>query len=427
MVVIFMGMLNRARVRRTLAIASSVLAVSESARADFYLHHWNDFHSSPKEFNLGLAAGLYSTSDNYDGGGSRFVPAGLESYKRIQTDAAVSYGFNPHLTAFGRLGWARAELGSTTSPLRGSTFSFTDATVGANYRVLERMHSYNVDLQLQVDLPMYSNNGLTAPALGDATTDITGGAFGSIPALHTHNGTLTVLAGAGYTYRTDSRSSALPWTVAASFAPSAEGFFGSVGGTGQMSLNTDSRATTLTATTPAVTFAPNAGGSFISGAVNPSLFIVTGEAGYRFGEDLAVNAFAAQSVWGQGAPNGFHAGFALKTKFGGSKPVMGNGARMTPMDYGRSNQGFLNYSTEAKVMRVNDRLNLVKLDKGTQDGIAVGQVFDVFMTRKDGNTGETVARGHITAVQSNEAALTVDEYFKEIWIDEGFVAKRPVQ
>jgi hypothetical protein len=96
-------------------------------------------------------------------------------------------------------------------------------------------------------------------------------------------------------------------------------------------------------------------------------------------------------------------------------------------DYTRSNQGFQNYSLDAKVLRSNDRLNLVKIDKGTNEGVDVGQIFDVFSVQADGTVGDAVARCEVANVKADQAALSVTEYYKEIWIDEGFVAKRLIQ
>jgi hypothetical protein len=87
----------------------------------------------------------------------------------------------------------------------------------------------------------------------------------------------------------------------------------------------------------------------------------------------------------------------------------------------------VSYSLESKVIRSNDRLNLVKIDKGSQDGVEVGQIFDLFVPSTDQNTGEAVARGRVSNLKFNEAALVIQEYFKEVSIDNGFVARRLIE
>jgi hypothetical protein len=414
----------------TALISIALFTLPHSASADFYLHHWENEHARPKELNLGIQESYYQTTSDFDADGAVLLPTGLQKFSRLQTDATVQYGFTPRVGMYGRLGWTRAQLDLTTNS--GSTFGFTDSTLGINVRAYEfdalkdQPHGIAIDVQLQGDFPLYSNSTVLTnnPPLGDGTTDITGGAFVTIPVYSLKTSDFSVTGGAGYTYRTSSYSSAVPWSASAALTPRQTGFKAQLSALGFESLRNDPRAQSLTTSSTIQSAA--AGGSFMYAAVNPSLLTVRASAGYQFNPDLGVMAFASQSVWGQAAPNGFNAGAGLSAHFsgGGKTP---DGAHLSPKEYGKSNQGFVNYAFEARVTRTNDRLNLIKIDKGSQDGVANGQTFDIFMVKKDGSLGETIARGKVTAVQSNEAALTIDEYFKEIWIDEGFIAKRPVE
>jgi len=58
--------------------------------------------------------------------------------------------------------------------------------------------------------------------------------------------------------------------------------------------------------------------------------------------------------------------------------------------------------------------------------VATGQIFDVFAVKPNGETGETIARAQVSAVKLSEASLIILEYFREVWIEEGFVVKRPL-
>jgi hypothetical protein len=192
---------------------------------------------------------------------------------------------------------------------------------------------------------------------------------------------------------------------------------------GLQSLRTDPRASSISATSSALSVAT--GGSFIGNAVNPSIMNARGQIGYMFSPIIGLSASVSKSFWGQASPESWNFGFGLQARLGapGSRK---NPVDLSPQDYGKSNQGLVNYSMEAHVTRTNDRLNLVKLDKGSQEGVEVGQIFDIFSMKKDGTIGQAVARGKITAVQHAEAALSIQEYFKEVWIEEGFIAKRPL-
>src|SRR5205814_792890 len=110
----------------------------------------------------------------------------------------------------------------------------------------------------------------------------------------------------------------------------------------------------------------------------------------------------------------------------GPRPGHAKPADLTPDQYGHSNQGFVNYSFEGHVSRVNDKLNMFKVDKGHVNGVEVGQTLDVFAVGKDGIIGEAIARAKVTSVKSDESVLKIVEYYKEKWIEEGFIVKRPL-
>ncbi|HUP55858.1 MAG TPA: hypothetical protein VM598_00285, partial [Bdellovibrionota bacterium] len=112
---------------------------------------------------------------------------------------------------------------------------------------------------------------------------------------------------------------------------------------------------------------------------------------------------------------------------GGRPPPDKDPVLIAPKVYGAANRGFVNYSIEGRVMRVSDRRGQIRIDRGSQDGVEVGQVFDIFVTKPDGTTGEGVARCKVSSVKPEESTLSIVEYFREIWIDEGFVARRLIQ
>jgi hypothetical protein len=402
------------------------------ARADFFLHHWENHHQDTHRALLSAEAHYFATTQDYDGNGNLLIPTGLQKYTRIQTDLLAEYGIWSRLSAFARLSFARAQLDHDT--LAGTSFGPTDQTLGLNVRVHEFATSSShpsgkgrgvaIDAQAQVDFPLYDNKALqtNGPGLGDGTVDITGGAFLTVPLLTTRDSWLLLTGGGGFTWRSSSFSSAIPWSLAASFSPMEEGVFGGVAILGLQSLRNDPRAASISATSSALSAAT--GGSFIGNAVNPSVINARGQFGYMFSPIVGLSATVSTSFWGQAAPEGWNFGFGLQARLGA--PSRKSPLDLSPRDYGKSNQGLITYSMEAHVTRTNDRLNLVKLDKGSQEGVEVGQIFDIFSVKKDGTIHMAVARGKITAVQPSESALTVQEYFKEVWIDEGFIAKRPL-
>lgn len=370
----------------------------------------------------------YSAPSNFDSFGSPLTPSGLESYNRIQSDLLLKIGLMNKISVFGRLSWAYVNQNSTVRP--GNAFGLADQSIGLNFRILgspQTLPSENrtsaIDLQTQVDFPAYSNSVSTTrgtPSMGDSTLDFTGGLFAQIPLYSSPTSAFKAVIGGGYTYRSDKFSAALPWSTQLQFFPYRNGFFGSVAGLGLVSLRNYSRGPL-----DPVQTSVGSGGSYFTGDINSSLIQVRGQLGYKVSEQTEISASMVKSVWGQSAPNGltFILGFQMHL---GNDKIM-SPFEMSPQSYGSANRGFLNYSLETKILKSNDRMNLVKIAKGSQDGIAVGQIFDIFLVNKEGITEEAMARARVTNVRANDSALVVEEYFKEISIEEGFIARRLIE
>ncbi|MGZ6371003.1 MAG: hypothetical protein ACXWPM_09660 [Bdellovibrionota bacterium] len=406
------------------------------ARADYFVHFWEEHRESKEVLQITPNFHYYLSHANFDPLGVQFLPTGFGDYNREEGDAILTYGIFNWFSVYIRAAWGRVAV-DAASPLRsGFSYGMLDQSVGLNFRIYEwanpnRPVNYSIDAQVQGDIPAYSNAAADAnpsgptPYLGDQSFDITGGIFATIPLLTTARGdTLLINGGGGYTFRTGGYSMEIPYSLLFKFQPRTSGFVASLGALGQFALNTDSRG--INSLAAAIAASAGTGGDFASGAANPSLLTLRATLGYQINPIIELHAGATYSVWGQNAPA---AGFGA---IGGATIRVGNidnrdSVHLTPKDYGKSNQGFLNYSLDAHVLRANDRLHLIKIDKGTQDGVELGQVFDIFILKSDGTVGEAVARAKVMDTKLNESALAVGEYFKEVLIDEGFLAKRLVQ
>jgi len=411
-------------------ILLSALILPSVSYADFIIHSWQDHHEVKSGLQLQALENYYFSTANFDAFGNSSVPSGFQNYSRFQTDLVADYGLFEGMTLFGRVSWAYTFLNGTINP--GVGYGFADQTVGANYRVIESHSKPHapptfLDIQIQADIPGYSNTSSAAnltPYLGDGSTDFTGGLIGGVPILVNKSNAFSAQAGAGYTYRTLNFSGAIPWTGRFLYKPYKDGITVSVGIVGLTSLKTDPNASSPS-TVALARSSTGIGGNFFVGGINPSLMTIQGSIGYKFDEDTEVNIYGAQSIWGQAAPIGFTGALGVQTRMGGGKTK--NPVYMTPTSYGHANRGFLNYSLDAHVLKSNDRLNLVKINKGSQDGVEVGQLFDIFYVKKDGTMGDAIARGQVTSVNLEEGALDIIEYYREVWIDEGFIAKRVIQ
>jgi hypothetical protein len=405
--------------------------LSTPAFADFYIHAWEDHHEAPGVFNLGATLNYYTTSTNFTATSTTSTPSGLQNIIKFEPDVDAIYGISARLSAFARVSWE--SLTVQGPPRAGSSYGFFDQTIGLNYRLLAMsslpgIKKPSLDLQIQADIPAYSSVDTgTGPNLGDSTTDLTGGLFGRYPLISNPDSTLWIVGGGGFTYRSASFSSAIPYSVFVEYKPTGEGLTASLGGFGIYSLNNDAYTLTTGTATRATT---STDGSYLVNAIDPTLVNVRGTVGYNIDRDFNVFVQAIFAVAGTSAPDGTTFAGGVRMRFGGERkaePAHIKPTALTPDQYGKSNRGFVNYGVSAKVMRTNDRLNLIKIDKGSQDGIEVGQIFDIFSVKADGSTGEAIARTQVNAVKPSEAALSITEYFQEVLIDEGFVAKRLLQ
>lgn len=422
----------RYRTRALLLTASFAAgAIPLSAHADFTLHAWENRSEREGQLRLGASFQYFSTDTNYDYQGTLLAPSGLEKYTRLVGDLDATLGLSSRLSAFGRLNWSRAEIDNTSRP--GNSFGLGDQTVGLNYRFYDRATDggmvRSVGIQAQVDLPAYDNaksdTDLT-PHLGDQSIDATIGGFVTGRVLSNRNGSIDLTGGAGYTYRNKGFAAALPWSFELAYRPAhRSGFSGSLMFYGVQTLKGDARANQFSLVS-STSVSAGSGGSYITGAINPTLLAVKGAVGYESSDDVAVKLTVMRTLYGQFQPSGTTFGAMLEKRFGGEDSRRELRDERGP-GRAKSNSGFVSYSFEARVTRVNDRLHQVKIDRGSQDTVEPGQVFDLFTTRTDGSLGEPVARARVTSVDTDHAVLTVSEYFKEVWIEEGFVAKRPLQ
>lgn len=412
----------QARLLYTLGL---LFLLTPSAKADFFIHSWEDQYTPTSD--LRFESLYYYSSSNFDSLGTPSYFSGLQYYARLQEDLIIRHAFFNRISLFGRLAWSFGNvLGSSRA---GNGYGLADQSVGITVRIYEGQGfsladtSGSIDLQGQVDFPAYNNaqaDLLQTPYPGDGTVDGTAGIFLTLPLWsHGRNLVKTVL-GAGYTYRNNGFSAAFPWSFALKYIHRKGGLFFDLLSSGFMSQKTDSSGLLYGGRSSVGT-----GGSLFTGAANASLIQVGGRFGYKAGNHFEIYVGGSQSLWGQTAPNGYVFSGGLSLHLGAQKEA--DPTHATPEDYGQTNQGFLNYSLDAKVLKANDRLNLVKIDKGGQDGIEIGQIFDIFAVAQNGSPKNAVARAEVTSVKPEESVLSVQEFYKEVWIDEGFLAKRLVR
>lgn len=427
------------------SLLSSVLSsIIPTAHADFFFHGWEDQRRAAGSFVLIPEIGILSTQSNFDSGGAKVAPPTFNSFNRMQIDITGAIGVSPRATIWGRSSWANAALDTPTTAT--SNFGPGDQTAGVTIRLFETMpeKGFSLDLQGQIDIAPYNNASASVqglPFLGDGSTDLTGGAFANLPISENRSGIWWITGGAAFSHRSDGFSSAVPWSASVHYKRWNPGLWAMASVQGLMSLQTD--------VTTGGSRTLGGGGSFLVNAVNPSHTSMRAKIGYQLGSGTHFTVSGWKTLAGTNSAD-------LWMMQGGIQLQLGQETHEReyyrenpdqPQINQSSNQGFVTYRLEGKVVKVNDRLHLVKIDKGSQDGIQLGQFFDIFKVGKDGAPQESVARARVIAVgnrversegkeiqdvltnrnSTSDAVLKITEYFKEVWIEEGFVVKQPLQ
>jgi hypothetical protein len=392
------------------------------ARADIYRQAFWDQHTANHVLKLSPELSYDSTATNFNADGETAAPAGLTSLHTIQLNTTARYGLSPKFTGYGIVNWQMLSLDAAGR--QSSAYGFGDQSIGLSYRVTGGESKLAFDLQLQADIATYDNEQSRAdniPVMGDQSKDVTFGGFLHWVPLENPEAKLALTGGGGYRYRSDGYSADLPWSIHARYLPKQTGWIAGIRLYGSRSLNKDEKTRGLVRAAGSGT-----GGSLSSEADNAGLAWAGIEVGYQIDPAWAIRVHGNKTVYGTNIAD--RALFAIAVDYRlDPSPRTTDPAKMLPDEYGKSNKGFLEYTFEAKVKATNDRLNMIKIDKGSESGLATGQVLDVFRTNSQGEIKDAVARARVKSVKEGEAVLSVTEYFKEVWIEEGFIVKKPLE
>ncbi|MCM0606811.1 MAG: hypothetical protein KA715_12045 [Xanthomonadaceae bacterium] len=385
--------------------------IAPLAHADFYFHPWMNHSQNPGPVKLNLQGLYLSTSSNFSATGSVDTPTTLGSYSQFRTAISGAKNIGSGLTAYARGTWSVLQvstIGSGTT-FSGSTFGLADQSIGLAYKLIKFEKGGGIDLQAQFDFPGYNNSQLLTrnqPFLGDGSTDISVGGFAQIPVQKVERSSWAVHLGAGYTNRTDGFSAAIPYSVFIQNNRLDPGLIAQAGVYGIQSLGTDTAGTKSLAGT---------GGSMMSNAVNPSVMNGSITLGYQVNTNLLINGQYTLGLMGKNAPKINIIGAGITYTFGTPKDAQQVLDHETPK-----------ISTDAIVMKSNDRLNVLKINQGSDDGIKPGMIYDIYAIDLNGKVTEVIAVARVTNVKSSEAALEVTNYIREVIIDEGFIARRRI-
>lgn len=386
-----------------------ILLFTSSASAHPIVQYWQNRASSLQGFRLHPQITHTSSSRNFDSAGQSITLPNSIQTQRFYFDLNASFGVDERLTVFGRASLLNAQV-TGTGLNNPSLLGLSDQLLGGSYQILETSSGASIWFQGDLILPAYINSTSVItgkPFLGDGSIDLIGGAFLNLPLHKGARSLLSLEAGAGLMYRSKGYSSGIPWTVRLFRTPTLNGLSLSAGARGLLSLESD--------TTPTFTAALDqnrgAGGSYLINAINPSWIMAHTSLGYRTESRMTYAADFSTPVFGKNSPDLWTVAFGVEIDLSSAQSP-------NPKTTSFKTGTFKSYTLEAKVISVNDSLYLIKIDRGSEDSVEKGQIFDIF------NDNQLVARAKVSHVKSDESALRVIEYFKEQSINENAIAKR---
>ena len=391
------------------------------------VHYWENRGHEQAGLFLEPRVSYLNTSSNFDFNSEKRPLLNSASVSQYYLDLNSAYGFTDDFFVFAR---ASAISINVTNPLQRdlSASGFGDQLFGANYRLLTLRSGLGLRMQFDASIPAYKNaNALTSgdAYLGDESVDLTTGAFVEAP-LSFIAPDMSTEVGAAYLYRSKAYSAAVPFSIFIKSSASRAGFFYSLGVRGQISLKTDSTATSPFGLAQAVQESNRAAaGSALIEGINASWWVAQGNLAYRNASGVSYTLTGAIPLMATNAPAGLQLSLGICFNLSRSPLAAGDAYERNRRSSEKRKlslpKGFASYDREAKVSSVNDQLYLVKIDQGSNDTIETGQTFDIF------SESDLIARARVISVKDNEAALNVIEYYQDHWIETGFTARRLVQ
>jgi hypothetical protein len=399
------------------------------------IFHFENRHENEGYWRLLPEYNSFGTTENYDNLGAKTKVPNLNSYTKTQLELTAIYGITRDLSVFGRISMGSVAFETTT--LNGSGSGLTDQGLGLNYRIWESKESRgtrptSIDAQFSLDIPLYDNVGSRTsdprqPLRGDGSLDITTAAFGTIPLNQGTGMRLFAVAGLGYTIRGSGYSSALPYQLQVVGLPEKTGLLYRLGFHGFKSMSSDPATGTAYSpqaqSSPGVLDTRDAAGSLIVDALNSSYMQLRATLGYQWG--IGDQVFLTYFLPMSGTSTASLSGYLLGGQFRFGEGAKSSSTQRTTGEAQKGKtKGKLTYDLQGRVKQANDRLNLVKIDLGENDGVAKGQVFDIYRTSANGLAADLVARGVVTGVSATAAIVNLRQYKKEVWIQKGFIARR---
>jgi hypothetical protein len=359
--------------------------------------------------------GFFLTKSNYRSDGTSVIPGSFNQLKRIHSATEAMFGWTPQFSGGARLTVANIEY-DRISQAQGKSNTGIDSIAGLlNSRLIANEDGSALDLGLELSFPLHDGTASTTndPPVGDGAADVNVfGTYGFVVGADERS-RYRLAPLFGLTYRTNDYPLAVRWSALASREVVNDGIIATIG-----LFATHSFSNKNVPASRVVSASTEAGGSFMIKSPQPSHLSFLLKPGYQFSKATQVFASYQQTLSGSFAPAGWQGVLSGVFRFG-SEP-----SKEEELTTGSGTERFSTYGLSASVTRTNDQLYLIKINRGSEDGVEEGQLFDLFEPGSSSREAKPLARARVTAVKGREAALKVIEYHRQQVIEDGTIARR---
>lgn len=384
--------------------------------------------------HFSLDGTFFRSEDNYDGDGQIVRPPAMDYVDYLSTRLHGAFGLTPRISFFAQADVRHLKTNTLLSVTPNETnFGFGDAFLafrwlmhstrdsGSPFPTEWTPRALSLILEGSWLFPLYNEAATGKPPLGDESNDL--GLMAR--AVWYANEWLSFSGGIGYTYRTANYSGEIPWNLRADFTFLRDRRlrFWTDFLSNERATNT---GTVLNDRHPD----PVPGGSFLFKSREPTWRRVSFGAGYFLTRtwEIALGGLATAS--GLNAPKGLGVSLGVAWRpyevreyaFEKKREQEQIRELRTPEIL---RERAARYDLRATILRVSVRGNFFKLGYGSNDGLAIGDTFQVFepddLTLRE---REPIALARVVAVRPASSFLRVEHRYADAKIVPGYEARR---
>lgn len=381
-------------------------------------------------YQIGIESAYTRTDENFNNDFDRVTatdPYGniLDHVDRISGRLHGAFGFTPSFSVQGQVTglYLNNVLVSPATFPDKQRYGGGDGFLAARYAFINHPN-FLMGIEAAWTFPTYGDANFPDPPLGDQSNDVTG----MLRLAWLPNDVLSLAIGGGYTARSSNYAAEIPYFGRMDFRFPGNNQFRIFGEwKAFLSMRNDSLDPNLVrADIPA-------GGSYLTRAINAENGKLGGGFGFALNREFEISGGYYRSMVGRNS--------AVENTFilGGSYRVPQRSEYSVPSEEVEKKSldpvvrklsrpmpkverlGDYKYGFTAKVDRLSQLGNYVRIDAGSMDGVAVGDPFHFF------HDGTLVADGRVVAVRPDNAFLRVEQrYTSSLTIVEGGDARRVI-